>query len=167
MRTRRILSATHAAVLWLSVACIVAFGPAGNVFKAHAQVTAGVASPPEDAPAMHPGVRVPRPFGEVEISTFSESRKDQDTVFTVELVIRNETRNKIQVDLRNAIRLIADGVPRAPETTSQRCCPEVTEVQLESAEYGSATFRVHGQPAAVYLRFGTGEEVSSYLRWPQ
>jgi hypothetical protein len=163
MRARGFPSATHVAVLWLATMCVAVFGPLGTVTRAVAQATA---SPPEDAPTLRPGLRVPRPFGELEISTFTRSPKDRDTVFRIEFLIRNESRADTKIYLPNFLRLIADGVPRAPESTSDGCCSGIA-VQLESAEYAWATFRAHGQPALVLLQFGTGDDVHSYLRWPQ
>src|SRR5262249_20711964 len=132
--------------------------------EASAQATT-VPSPPQDAPPLRPGQRVKRPYGELEISTVERSPKDQDTMFKFELLIRNQSPQEVEVPLVDYVRVIADGVPRAPEITSLGPYESKVKVRPESSEYAWATFRVRGQPRIVYLQVGVGDTPRSYLRW--
>jgi hypothetical protein len=115
---------------------------------------------------MHPGLRVKRPFGEVEIRTFTRSEKDQDTLFTVEYLIRNEGSKEISFPEWDSFRLIADGVPRAPDRMSPGGCCGLA-IRADSAEYAAATFSVRGQPNVVILQLGTSTDGHTYMRWPE
>jgi hypothetical protein len=120
------------------------------------------AGPPENAPVMRAGVFVRRPFGAVEITTFSRSRTDEGARFDVEFLIRNEGQQKLSFWTAEFIRVVADGVPRAPIAVS----PGLMEVPNEAAEYGKASFTVRGMPGIVHLQFGNGASGRSFLRWP-
>lgn len=160
------------ATVWsvATLACIggIAGGPEvlGDRTQALAQTTSGTPSPPDDAPIMRPGQRVRRPFGSIEITTFTRSEVQQNSIFKIEFLVRNESPKDVKVSVPGYIRLIADGVPRAPIETTPKY-PYDLDVQLESAEYGDATFSVRGQPHVVHVQFGTGDAVGrSFLRWP-
>ena len=167
--------AMTAMALFLTIVCFLALELATGDIEAAAQ---GTAVPPKDAPPLLAGQRVERPFGAIEISSLTREKKDQDTIFTVKFVIKNEKLpGKLHIFVADYLRLIADGVPRAPqsyshaETDPTGSWPErsklqtiVTYVDPDSGEYGWATFLLQGQPHEVYLQLGTGEEGRSYLR---
>jgi hypothetical protein len=154
----RVAATTVASLLMLAS---TAFQSVTGGFEAAAQQTTG---PSKDAPAMSAGQRVERPFGAIEISNFTSAQKDQDTIFTIQFLVRNESRGQAYVS-SNSFRLIADGVPRAPEGWSGSCCD--ISVATDSADYGWATFRVRGLPHEVYLQIGTRDEGRTYLRGPE
>jgi hypothetical protein len=158
--------AMTAAALFMTILGSTAFQSVIGGFEAAAQ---GAAGPSEDAPPLRAGQRVERPFGELEISSFTQVQKDQGTLFTVEFLIRNEGQNSLNLIIKDYLRLIADGVPRAPEYDNYDGCAGRCGVKVagDSAEYARATFSVRGQPKQVYLQFGTRDEGRAYLRWPK
>jgi hypothetical protein len=120
---------------------------------------------PPDAPIMRPGQRLQRPRGWVEITTFNRSfqQREQESVFKLEFTYLNEHSRDVQLKARDASRLVADGVPRAPV----QWFPDSVYVPTESAQDCSVTFRVRGRPRVVHVQFGTGDEDGrNYLRWP-
>jgi hypothetical protein len=127
---------------------------------------AAMLSPPDDAPIMRPGQQVQAPFGSVEIRTFNRSEQDGDSVFQLEFLLVNQSRQDIEIHLRDYVRLIADGVPRAPEEASDNVYQGMT-MRIESAEYCSTKFRVHQRPNVVHIQFGTGNVPHIFLRWPE
>ena len=61
------------------------------------------------------------------------------------------------------VRLVADGVPRAPV----EWFPDSAYVESESAQDCSMTFRVRARPRVVHVQLGTGDDAGrTYLRWP-
>jgi len=153
--------AGHAAKLCLFILCSAELPAVSGGSKAVAQETMG---PSQDSPALRAGLRVERPFGALEISTFTRTQKDQDTEFKIEFLIRNESSGVAYIRLAD-FRVIGDGVPRAPMAQSGGCCD--VKVEHDSAEYAWATFQVRGQPKVVYLLIGSREEGRSYFRWPE
>jgi hypothetical protein len=157
--------AATAAVLILTILCPIIFHSVFGGLEAAAQATGG---PSKDAPPLSVGQRVERPFGAIEISKFSSVPKQEETIFTIEFLIRNEGQQDILVRSKS-FRLIADGIPRAPLGWSGGCGDSQCDIRVkdDSAEYGWATFDVRGQPHDVYLQIGTPDEGRSYLRWPK
>jgi len=94
-----------------------------------------------------------RSFGWIEITTFGRSEQDQDSVFNVEFMIINGSSRDMDYQPVDEIRLIVDGVPRAPRETVPS---GYVTVNTESAIDGKAIFRVRGRPRDVYVQFGTG-----------
>ena len=138
------------AALFLTTLCPPALQALTGGFEAAAQ---GTAAPPKDAPILSAGQRVERPFGAIEISKFTSAEKDENTEFTVWFLIRNESANSANFRISNSLRLIADGVPRAPGSSNNGCCG--LDVAADAADYGWATFLVSGRPKVVYLQIGT------------
>jgi hypothetical protein len=133
--------------------------------RAFAAQTGGPPSPPADAPVMAAGLRIARPYGALEIATFSKSEKEETTEFAVELLVRNETGSSdTHFSANDSLRLVADGVPIAPYTTQDGCCG--LDVKIESARYDGATFSARGRPRVVFLQIGTGDQGRTFLRWP-
>jgi hypothetical protein len=122
----------------------------------------GAPAPPGDAVPLTPGLRVQRPSGWVEIRTFNRSQKSTDTVFEIEFLYINESSATVRLDLSYFVRLIADGIPRAP--SSWKISSE--KVLGNSAEYCNAKFTVRGRPRVVHVQFGSEDEGLSFLRWP-
>jgi len=123
----------------------------------------GAPAPPDDAAPLTPGQRVRRPFGWVEIRTFNRSQKAGDTVFEVEFLLINDSSEPINADLSSFVRLIADGIPRAPsswQVSSNKVLPD-------SAEYCNTKFTVRGRPRVVHIQFGSEDSGLSFLRWTQ
>jgi hypothetical protein len=131
-----------------------------------AQATSS-AVPPNDAPVMRLGERVLRPFGWIEIKSFTRSNRDKDTEFKVEYLVFNNGDSTATIRLRDFFRLVVDGVPRSPSSYSgSRGTSEELWILRESAEDGDVTFTVRGRPSLVHLQLGTGDEGRSFLRWP-
>ncbi len=125
------------------------------------------AAPPPDAPLLRPGLLLRQPFGAIEITTFSRSDVETGTRFRVDFLIRNETTRELELNIHNHFRLLADGVPRAPaSSTSQTYTSSAMKIPSDSAEYGDLTFNVRGQPHTVHLQLGTASTGRSYARWP-
>jgi hypothetical protein len=130
-----------------------------------AQPAPGISSSPDDEPLLRPGQRMRRPFGWVEIRTFSRSQKDGDTAFELEFLVINESRNTMRnFQAQNLVRLIADDVPRAPYS-SEPDWPK--DILPDSAEYCNAKFSVRGTPHVVRVQFGTVDTGRTFLRWPE
>lgn len=160
-RRKMVGVAGHSATLGLFILCSAGLVAVSGGSEALAQEIKG---PAQDSPALRAGLRVERPFGALEISTFTRTQKDQDTEFKIEFLIRNESPNFASFPVGD-LRVIGDGVPRAPIAHSGGCCD--VHVEHDSAEYAWATFRVRGQPKVVYLQIGSREEGRSYFRWPE
>src|SRR5262249_4691657 len=126
---------------------------AGNATKVVsailAQAASNIPSPPSDSPIMSPGLRVRRPCCLIEIKTFSRSRRGDDSVFEVEFVIINDSRESVTFHFKDDVRLIADGLPRAPE---QVCNEYSMTLPIESSEYCQIRFSVRGVPSTIYFQ---------------
>jgi hypothetical protein len=157
----------RSAMLYCAAVAATCIGEVGDLnFESELRIFTESASaaptPPEDAQPMSPGQRVRTPFGWVEIRTFNRSQKSADTIFEVEFLMVNESTDSIRSDLSNFVRLIADGIPRAPSSWQV----SADKVLPDSAEYCNAKFTVRGRPRAVYVQFGTEDSGLSFLRWP-
>ena len=123
------------------------------------------AGPPADAPLLRPGDRVRMPNGRVMIETFNKSfaQRQQETTFTIRFIFHNTSTNGSRLETRDLVRLVADGVPRAPV----EWFPGSATVPADSAQDGWATFRVRGRPRVVHVQFGVDERSGrAFLRWP-
>jgi hypothetical protein len=164
MRRRDWLAIIGAAVTWACSDVIVG-GSEVVGSPALAQAAPSLPPPPDDAPILSPGQRVQRPFGWAEIRSYNRSQKDGDTAFDIDFLLINESAQRLSnLQLQDLVRLIADGVPRAPFS---RQPSSYFDIEGESAEYCNAKFSVRGQPHVVYIQFGTGDAGRSFLRWPQ
>jgi hypothetical protein len=156
------------AMLWCAVAALTCIGVVGDLNLTASGVRTlidsalAASAPPDDAQPMSPGQRVRRPYGWVEIRTFNRSQKSTDAIFEVEFLLINESAESIRSDLSNFVRLIADGIPRAPSSWQV----SADKVLPDSAEYCNAKFTVKGRPRAVYVQFGTEDSGLNFLRWP-
>jgi hypothetical protein len=149
-----------------AVACIAMIAVAsGAKIGIPVSAQAAILSPPADAPIMRPGQQVQVPFGSIEIRTFNRSERDGDSFFGIEFLLVNQSREGITINLRDYVRLIADGVPRAPAEASGNIYG--VTVRMESAEYCTTKFRVPQRPNVVHILFGTGDEPHIFLRWPE
>jgi hypothetical protein len=148
-------------MLYCAAAAATCIAEVGNLSFAGGSALAA-STPPEDAQPMSPGQRVRRPYGWVEIRTFNRSQKSADTIFEVEFLMINESAESIRSDLSNFVRLIADGIPRAPSSWQV----SADKVLPDSAEYCNVKFTVRGRPRAVYVQFGTEDSGLTFLRWP-
>lgn len=120
-----------------------------------------------DTPVLRPGLLIRRPFGAVEITTFSRSGAEDGLRFRIDFLIRNETSRPLQFNLFDFIRLVADGVPRAPVgSSSQPDSFGMTNLRPDSAEYADLSFSVRGRPHEVLLQFGSAAAGRSVVRWP-
>lgn len=161
-------AALRSAMLYCAAAaamCVAEVGDlsfAGSELRISTESALAASTPPDDAQPMSPGQRVRRPYGWVEIRTFNRSQKSADTVFEVEFLMINESSESIRSDLSNFVRLIADGIPRAPSSWQV----SADKVLPDSAEYCNVKFTVRGRPRAVYVQFGTEDSGLSFLRWP-
>jgi hypothetical protein len=159
-------STLRARRLQLAGAGWLALGPGmhgGGGGAARAQDASARWEPPDDAdaPVMRPGQRVRRPSGWVEVTTFNRTNGRNESVFSVSYLFLNDGSRDVSVNAANLVRLVTDGIPRAPAEYKG-----YSSVPAESALDFSATFRVRGRPRVVYLQFGTGDVERSYLRWP-
>jgi len=155
-------TATVACISWVAVSLETSSLGA----PAFAQAAPDMPSPPANAPIMRPGQKVSQSYGWLEVSTFSRSRDGNDSVFTIEFNVFNGSRAPILMD-PGSVRLITDGLPRAPSTNAG-----FRVVASESVEERfAASFRIRGQPRVVFVQFvfvqfgGSGGD-RSYLRWP-
>jgi hypothetical protein len=94
---------------------------------------------------MRPGQRVARPKGSIEISTFARSEDGKTSTFTVEFLLRNDSREVFTFNVEDYVRLIADDVPYSPTTVS----PGFTTIRPESVQYARVSFRTRGRPQIV------------------
>ena len=127
-----------------------------------AQQASSLPSPPADSPALRTGQQILRPWGPVEITALTRTQTDQNTKFKLEFLIRNESASGASFSIDH-FRIIADGVPRAPNDYSVYS----QSVSAESAVDGWVTFDLPGHPRVVYLQWGIGDEGRQYLRWPE
>jgi hypothetical protein len=105
------------------------------------------------------------PNGRVMIETFNKSfaQRQQETTFTIRFIFHNTSTNGGRLETRDLVRLVADGVPRAPV----EWFPSSATVPADSAQDGWATFRVRGRPRVVHVQFGVDERSGrAFLRWP-
>jgi hypothetical protein len=157
------IARTYAVALCLASACLIAIDLSGIAPEAIAQAQTNIPNPSQNAPILAPGLRGKTPFGEVEIRTFTRSLTEQGTQFTVEYLVINEGSKDINYPFTDYVRLIADGIRRAPELG---CCATNITVRPDSAEYLTAPFTVRGRPSVVILQFGTSADGHIYMRWP-
>ena len=153
------------ATTWTTAALVcfggITLGPKAVTIAtpALAQATSGMPLPPDNAQVMVAGQRIRRPFGWIEIRTFGRSEQSDNSIFDVNFLVINTTEEEVTLEIRNLMRLVADGIPRTP---AKMTCPASEHsyslhVATESAEFCNARFSVHGQPNLVHVQFGTGE----------
>jgi hypothetical protein len=110
---------------------------------------------------MRPGQQLKREWGIIEISTFSSVPGDKSETYRVDFMARNDSGRAVELIPGDYIRLLVDGVPRAPSSASNSFL-----IGHDSAEDFWAIFTIHSKPKVVYVIFGAGEAARSYARWP-
>jgi hypothetical protein len=120
---------------------------------------------------MSPGQRVQSRLGYVQIISFNRSQSEGNSVYRVDFTIYNARQETLEIYLPDYIRLVVDGLPRAPNEVckSGYSRGEMTlTVRPDSAEDCFATFRTSGQAHSVLVRFNTDPAGGhGYLRWPE
>jgi hypothetical protein len=166
-RKRRDLLTPALWVLRATALSWAAHAATGYVRFAHAQAAADDddTAPPPDAPVMRPGSKVRRQNSKVEVVTFNRAynSKTQQTTFNLQLVVINTKSKSLTLQAENIVRLVTDGLPRAP----MKWFPAYANMPAESAQDCSLTFNVKGKPRIVHVQFGTDDEGGrDFLRWP-
>jgi hypothetical protein len=138
----------------------------GMTTPALAQAVPGLPSPPDNAPDLSAGQRVRTPFGWLQISSFSRSQKNGDTIFDISFLAINVSARDTDLYLADYVRLIADEIPRAPFSTSSSASGR-TAIPADSGVDCNVKFSVRGQPHVVHIQFGTQNTGRSFLRWPE
>jgi hypothetical protein len=151
-------------------------GAPGSGSAALAQPAPVERAPPADAPPISPGQRVQTRWGYVQVVSFDHSSTGPDSVYRVEFAVVNRRREMMELVVRDFIRLVTDGLPRAPVQVCREPPPNALIISPESrftlqpgsAEDCYAVFRVRGQARVVLVGFETDDAGGrGYLRWPE